>query len=473
MKQSLSKTPKGGAMLRARLVLLMFAAALVLSAVTASSASALEWWLENPGHPSEPVELKLGEQLQLNETAKVHSPFTFKWLHHFEVKCTGASYRNLYLEGTAALGAQKFIFESCSVKKPKKGTIAGGIIETAPVHGEIGGPLPVTFDLAPTGGVLTSFTIKATVKPHHHGKRFHSRECTYSVSAVGDLGGDLGNAEAINTEKTFEFDSAGLVFKQTKSCVPAPAARAARGRGPSARPLTKSGLVLKTAAGKLAAEAPLLAVSTNLIIATPPGNLECTATSLVGKLNDNSSSKLDVGLQSPMRFSGEEPEGLCSTTGGLGPAEVEQAGNAWHIELSAGGHAELESKPSALKATFPSLGGKQCLIGPQSPAHGFAGTNNTSGPVTIKFTHVKVEGEPTGGCAAEGELNGEFILTSGGERVEAEVSSGGGKEAKEEEEEQEEQAEEAQETQEEEEGQPVEGNKGKVGYSAIRGWGVL
>jgi hypothetical protein len=473
MKQSLLKTSKGGGMLRVRLILVMVGAALAVSAVTASSASALQWWLENPGHPSEPVELKLGEQLPINETAKVHSPFTFKWLHHFEVKCKGASYRNLYLEGTASLGAEKFVFENCAVKKPKKGTLVGGAIETAAVHGEIGGPSPVTFDLAPTGGVLTSFTIKGTVKPHHHGKRFHSRECTYSVSAEGNLSGDLGDAEAIGTEKTFEFDSTGLVFKQTKSCVPAPAVSPVRRNRSASRPLTKSALVLKTAAGKLPTGAPLLAVSTNLIISTPPGNLECTATELVGTLNDNGSSSISVALQSPMRFSGEEPGGLCRTTGGLGPVEVEQAGNPWHMELTGTGKADLESKPSAMKATFPSLGGKQCLFGPVAPGRAFIGTSNTSGPVTIKFTHVKVEGEATGGCASEGEMNGEFTLTSGGERVEAEVSAGGGKEAKEEEEEQEEQAEEAQETQEEEEGQAVEGNKGKVGYSAIRGWGVL
>lgn len=462
-------------MVRVRLILFTALVALALGAVTASSASALQWWLENPEHPSEPIELKLGEQLAMNENAKVHSPFTFKWLHHYEVKCKGASYRGLYLEGTDFLGAQKVIFENCAAKKPKKGTIAGGVIETTQVRGEIAGSSPVSFDLAPIGGVLTTFTIKGTVKPHHHGKRFHSRECTWNVSAEGDLSGDLGNAEAINTEKTFEFASTGLVFKQTKSCVPAPAvSRAEAGRGPARKPMTKSALVLKTAAGKLPAGAPLLAHSTNLIVGTPPGNLECTATTLGGKLGSNDASALGVSLEVPLRFAGLEPGELCSTTGGLGPAEVEQATNTpWHLELTSVGHAELEGKPAAMLATFPSLAGKQCLFGPLAPAHGFGGLSSTSGALTIKFTNVPIEGEPTGGCASEGDLNGEFTVTSGGETVEAEVSNENPKEAKEVQEEEEEQAEEAQEEQEEEEGQLVEGNTGKTTYSAIRGWGVL
>ena len=62
--------------------------------------------------PTEFHELEPGEKLTLNPTAKVEKPFTFKWLKKYEVKCSGAKYNGLYLEGTASLGAKVITFEA-------------------------------------------------------------------------------------------------------------------------------------------------------------------------------------------------------------------------------------------------------------------------------------------------------------------------------------------------------------------------
>lgn len=198
-----------------RLVLPAVLAAFALSAIWASSASAFEWWV---GTESEPKPLGAGNKLPINPGGKVKGPFTFKWMHKFEVKCKGVKYNGLFLEGPVFMGAESIAFEECAAKKPKKATLVGGKIETAKLHGEITPGAPVGFDFEPVGGTLTTFTIEAPKKRRIH--HLPPAQCTYHVSVLGNLNGTLGDAEKISTEKTFEFASTGLVFKGSRSCVP-------------------------------------------------------------------------------------------------------------------------------------------------------------------------------------------------------------------------------------------------------------
>lgn len=209
----------GNARRRAALLVSCGLAVLALSAVTASSASAFSWWVGTPT-PHELV-----GTLAINNEAKVHQPFTLKWLGDYEVKCTSLSYNKMFLEGPVFLGAQSIIFESCKAKKPKHTTLVGEKIETTQLGGEIrpnGGS--VEFEFTPVSGPLATFTLERTIKRKH--KR-PSRQCTLEVSAIGGLGGTLGDATVISNEKTYEFDSKNLLLKQHRSCVTAPAARPA------------------------------------------------------------------------------------------------------------------------------------------------------------------------------------------------------------------------------------------------------
>jgi hypothetical protein len=215
MKRSRLRATKGGALPRMRLVLPAVLAAFALSAIWASSASAFEWWV---GPESAPKPLGAGNKLPINSAGKVKGPFTFKWMHKFEVKCKGVKYNGLFLEGPVFMGAESIAFEECAANKPKKATLVGGKLETAQLHGEITPGAPVGFKFEPAGGTLTSFTIEAPKKRRKHRPTL---QCTYHVSVLGNLNGTLGDAEKISTEKTFEFASTGLVFKGSRSCAPA------------------------------------------------------------------------------------------------------------------------------------------------------------------------------------------------------------------------------------------------------------
>lgn len=192
---------------------------LALSAVIASSASAFSWWVGTPT-PHELV-----GTLAINNEAKVHQPFTLKWLGDYEVKCTALSYNKMFLEGPVFMGAQSIIFESCKAKKPKDTTLVGETIETTQLGGEIRpNGASVEFEFTPVSGPLATFTLERTIKRKH--KR-PSRECTLEVSAIGGLGGTLSDPTVISNEKTYEFDSKHLLLKQHRSCVTASDARPA------------------------------------------------------------------------------------------------------------------------------------------------------------------------------------------------------------------------------------------------------
>ena len=220
MKLSLFKATSRSGARTARLVVTCILAAFALSAATASSASAFGWWIGSPSHPEE---LTKGTKLLLGTEATVHSPFTLKWLHGYEVKCAGAKYAGLYIEGTVGLGARKISFEECTAKKPKGATVVGGSIETTRLVGEIKPDgSKVEFELKPVGELFASFTLERAITPKvkhkHHREGVRVRNCKIEVSVRGHANGTLGDATTISDEKTFEFDSKALETSQVKTC---------------------------------------------------------------------------------------------------------------------------------------------------------------------------------------------------------------------------------------------------------------
>jgi hypothetical protein len=214
-------TPRGGATVaRMRAVLAIAVALFAMSTIVASSASAFSWWV---GSPSEPKMLAEGARLPINSGGSVRSAFTLKWLHGYEVKCSGITYDELYLEGPVFLGAHSIAFEGCASKKPKGTTVVGGQIDTTPLTGEIkpaGSKVEFLFRPA-SGSLFAKFDLKRAVSHKVHKskrKRVRHRECTIEVSVFGHASGDLGDATTISTAKTFEFGSKALEISQTKRC---------------------------------------------------------------------------------------------------------------------------------------------------------------------------------------------------------------------------------------------------------------
>ncbi len=229
VRLSVFRSLKGGTLARAKLISAGVLTALTLSAAMASSASAFSWWIGSPSHPEM---LEEGKKLLLGTESNVKTPFTLKWLHGYEVRCAGAKYAGLYIEGPVLLGARKITFEECTAKKPKGAVVAGGTIETNRLEGEIKpAGAKVEFDLKPVGVLFASFDLERvltpTVRHKHHRVGVRTRRCEIEVSVQGQASGDLGDATTISSEKTFEFNSKGLETSQVKSCRRVPTGTAA------------------------------------------------------------------------------------------------------------------------------------------------------------------------------------------------------------------------------------------------------
>ncbi len=435
--------------------------AIVACGAMASSALALSWWVEVP--PAE--ELALGKKLYLGSAAKVNTPFTLKWRKKFEISCGGeVTYNNLYIEGHLGIGAEGGIdFGKCVAKKPKGTLLIGEKVKTLPLAGSITpSGSKYLFSLAPETAVVASFQLERTVKPRKHYKAAKNKLCKYSVEAIGKLEGELGgNPVTISKEKTLDFASHELTMKSTKECETVmDVAKPAR------KPLkSSSGLTLKTPKGPVAVGQVLEAFSNNLIAVTPAGNVECEESVFAGPLTNNSSSTDNASITTAISQGNFEAPGACKTSA-LGGAFVQWAGLPWSAAFSSKGKFQIKGNPIDYTVTFPAAGGASCeyvttLLG---------GTNTTSGALqfTIQKAAFKLaKGSNAGACPTSGTLSGTFNVRSAGEPVEAEAAVS----EKEHEEEHEEVAEEAAEEAEEEAGLPLEGNKGKLGYSGTSGWG--
>lgn len=434
---------------------------IVACGAMASSALALSWWVEVP--PAE--ELALGQKLYLGSAAKVNTPFTLKWRKKFEISCGGeVTYNNLYIEGHLGIGAEGGIdFGKCVAKKPKGTLLIGEKVKTLPLTGSITpSGSKYLFSLAPETAVVASFQLERTVKPRKHYKAAKNKLCKYNVEAVGKLEGELGGKPAeISTEKTLDFASHELTMKSTKECetvmdVAKPA------RTPLKSP---SGLTLKTPKGPVAAGQVLEAFSSNLIAQTAAGDVECEENVFAGPLTNNSSSTDNASITTAISQGNFETPGACKTSA-LGGAFVQWAGLPWSAAFSSKGKFQIGGNSIDYTVTFPAAGGASC----EYVATLLSGTNTTSGPLqfTIQKSPFKLAKKSAAAeCPTAGTLSGSFTVSSQGEQVEAEAAVS----EKEHEEEKEEVAEEKAEEAEEAAGQPLEGNKGKLGYSGTSGWG--
>jgi hypothetical protein len=457
-----AKTISGAARRRAALILSGAAVAIVACGAMASSALALSWWVETP--PAE--ELALGKKLYLGSAAKVNTPFTLKWRKKFEISCGGeVTYNNLYIEGHLGIGAEGGInFGKCVAKKPKGTVLIGEKVKTLPLAGTITpSGSKYLFSLAPETAVVASFQLERTVKPRKHYKAAKNKLCKYNVEAVGKLEGELGGKPAeISTEKTLDFASHELTMKSTKECESVMAAV------PAARkPQAASGLTLRTKGqGPLPAGAALEAISHDALLETANGNLECEENVFAGPLTSNNGTTDGWQIAAAIAQGNfEKIPGACKTSA-EGPAQVQWSGFPWIAGLSSKGTISIKSKQGIeVTASFLAAEGASCaFVAPQ-----LAGVSNVTGPVTITFTKqpFKLVKGSAGVCPASGTLSGHFTLTSSGEPVEAEAAVSEKEKHEESEEVVEEEAEEA----EEEAGLPLEGNKGKLGYSGTSGWG--
>ncbi len=457
-----AKSMRGAARRRAVLILTGAALAIVACGAMASSALALSWWVEVP--PAE--ELALGKKLYLGSEAKVNSPFTLKWKKKFEISCGGeVAYKELYIEGHLGIGAEGGIdFGKCTAKKPKGMTLIGEKVETLPLAGSVSqAGSKYLFTLAPKTAVVASFKLERTVKPRKHYKAAKNKLCKYNVEAIGKLEGELGGKpEKISTEKTLDFASHELTMKSTKECEDVMAAV------PAARkPLAAAALTLKTKGkGALAPGAPLEAFSSNLIEETAAGNLECTENAMFGTLSNNSGVSDNATINAAISAGNESIPGACKSSA-AGPVLVQWGGLPWAAALSAKGKTLVKNNLLTVSAEFLALppGENTCTYA--TPV--ITATNSTSGPVTITLTKqlFKFKSGTTSACPPAASTSGTFSLSSQGEPVEAEIAAS----EKEHEEEKEEVAEEEAEEAEEEAGLPLEGNKGKLGYSGTSGWG--
>ncbi len=185
-------------------------AAMALGAFAAPSASAFSWWVGS--NPKTSEILGEGVKVTFSNTATVKSPFTFKVLGEYEIKCAAAKYSGLYIEGLVFLGAASIAFESCTMAKPAGFTLAGGQIITGGLRGEIKpNGAKVEFGLASSGGPIAVFQIEST-----------ELECPVLVSLGGTLGGLLSNPSKLSKEKSFVFHSTALTFAANRNCGAAP-----------------------------------------------------------------------------------------------------------------------------------------------------------------------------------------------------------------------------------------------------------
>ena len=115
----------------------------------------------------------------------------------------------------------------------------------------------------------------------------------------------------------------------------------------SSSALAMEGLVLKTSSGPLAANAPVEFQSSNFVIESQSGNIECDQTTLAGELPKNGGSTDKLQLASATATGDFEPSpgvggpGYCKTSA-FGPALLAAKVLPWSLELNDRGEAEIK-----------------------------------------------------------------------------------------------------------------------------------
>jgi hypothetical protein len=195
------------------------------------------------------------------------------------------------------------------------------------------------------------------------------------------------------------------------------ASASAEGTGPK--------ITLRTASGVLKKGDPLVAFSSNLVVTTAGGNIECSKTSLSGTIKTNTKEKLS-GEFTLVEATGEEPGGRCKSTAPFGSAEVSTSNTPWKLKFINTGVVQINTglgtKLVEFTATYPAAGGAKCIYSIKKLLSSFP-VSVSAVPLVITTTNqvFKLVAGSTAGCPTEGKMNGTFSTTSKGEAVEVET----------------------------------------------------
>jgi len=180
---------------------------------------------------------------------------------------------------------------------------------------------------------------------------------------------------------------------------------------------------LSTPAGPLAANAEISDFSSNLITLAEGKALECEASTINWKLDQNLVVKVKGVSEEDIETGNFEGKpGACKTS--LGPAIVTAAGYPWPITLSKNGKGQIKGGPPNSKIKFTANwggGALECTFEATKVNFKY----NLGGPVKLTVEKAKFKA-PKGQnalCPKKGELSGEFNMTSGGEVVEAKIEN--------------------------------------------------
>ncbi len=189
-------------------------------------------------------------------------------------------------------------------------------------------------------------------------------------------------------------------------------------------------LDLRTAGGVLAAGSSLTATSSNLVLATGAGNVECSSTEMNGKLTLNAKA-IDAGTLEGWSSKGEEGGGGCHTTTSFGPAAVEVRYAPFPITFKLSGKGTIKATGGDLTTfrlslffydNIPSFacyyeGAKIAYtLTPGGVGHPVALTPAVS---EQKF---KLGKPANSNCPKEVKMSASFAMSSGGETLETEMT---------------------------------------------------
>jgi len=184
-------------------------------------------------------------------------------------------------------------------------------------------------------------------------------------------------------------------------------------------------VTLRTASGVLKKGDPLVAFSSNLVVTTGGGNIECSKNTLSGTIKTNAKEKLS-GELTLVEATGEETGGRCKSTAPFGPAEVSTSNTPWKLKFINTGVVQINTglgtKLVEFTATYPGAGGAKCIYSIKKLLSSFP-VSASPVPLVITTTNqvFKLVAGSTAGCPTEGKMNGSFSTTSKGEAVEVEA----------------------------------------------------
>lgn len=169
--------------------------------------------------------------------------------------------------------------------------------------------------------------------------------------------------------------------------------------------------------------------ASDLALNTAIGDVECASNVLTGDLTANEGTKLDTVSFSEESSTGEEAEGDCRTTTGLGRAAVSAGGLPWQTELTTKGKTVIKgTKEVLMTVTLPEAGGAKCQFTSKKVTGSFTpGPAGEPTPLKVaiseqRFTLNKKFGENSPKCPTEAKLSATLAFTSELETVEDQVT---------------------------------------------------